>query len=281
MRGGGTPWLCTLTRCHWTLTRPRSTSALKVEPVPWSTIPSFLIRYCRSGHGAIRWTTNSPVFSANDIVDKRVLMVGRAPANRSRRIGTCKWCDGLAMTQRRTGPCSSSARPPSGPALARAFYQASRQHQWPGLGHGREQVAPDVACDLVGVVEQVERGQRLRRQRIVAAGRPRLADHAQEHRVALFGRGITIVVDVEPIELLLQVWKHLERQVRVQRQCFERPPREIRGDSTPFEPPALEADVLVLAGGIGTGVRGLEAAWAWTRGRPVVYVRPITPRLLG
>ena len=39
-----------------------------------------------------------------------------------------------------------------------------------------------------------------------------------------------------------------------------------------FEPPEVDADVLVLPGDIDVGLRGLELAKAWSRGRPVLYV---------
>ncbi len=39
-----------------------------------------------------------------------------------------------------------------------------------------------------------------------------------------------------------------------------------------FAADGVEADVVVLAGDIATGTRGIEWARAWTRGRPVVYV---------
>lgn len=39
-----------------------------------------------------------------------------------------------------------------------------------------------------------------------------------------------------------------------------------------FEPPETDADVLVLAGDVDVGVRGIELAKAWSRGRPVLYV---------
>src|SRR3954470_22041676 len=39
-----------------------------------------------------------------------------------------------------------------------------------------------------------------------------------------------------------------------------------------FDPPETDADVLVLAGDVDVGVRGIELAKAWARGRPVLYV---------
>lgn len=39
-----------------------------------------------------------------------------------------------------------------------------------------------------------------------------------------------------------------------------------------FEPPETDADVLVLAGDIDVGMRGMEAAKTYARGRPVLYV---------
>jgi len=39
-----------------------------------------------------------------------------------------------------------------------------------------------------------------------------------------------------------------------------------------FEPPDTGADVLVLAGDVDVGVRGIALAKAWSRGRPVLYV---------
>jgi len=40
----------------------------------------------------------------------------------------------------------------------------------------------------------------------------------------------------------------------------------------PVMPPGVEADVVILAGDIGAGTRGVERARAWARGRPVLYV---------
>jgi len=39
-----------------------------------------------------------------------------------------------------------------------------------------------------------------------------------------------------------------------------------------FDPPGTDADVLVLAGDVDVGVRGIELAKTWARGRPVLYV---------
>jgi predicted phosphodiesterase len=39
-----------------------------------------------------------------------------------------------------------------------------------------------------------------------------------------------------------------------------------------FDPPDTDADVLVLAGDVDVGLRGMELAKAWARGRPVLYV---------
>lgn len=47
---------------------------------------------------------------------------------------------------------------------------------------------------------------------------------------------------------------------------------DLHTEFAPFEPPETDADVLVLAGDVGTGMRGLELAREWSRGRPVVYV---------
>jgi predicted phosphodiesterase len=40
----------------------------------------------------------------------------------------------------------------------------------------------------------------------------------------------------------------------------------------PFEPPPVDADVVVLAGDIGVGTTGIEWARQWACGRPVLYV---------
>jgi predicted phosphodiesterase len=40
----------------------------------------------------------------------------------------------------------------------------------------------------------------------------------------------------------------------------------------PFVPPETSADVLVLAGDVDVGLRGMTLAREWARGRPVVYV---------
>lgn len=39
-----------------------------------------------------------------------------------------------------------------------------------------------------------------------------------------------------------------------------------------FDPPETDADVLVLAGDVDVGLRGVEVAKGWARGRPVLYV---------
>jgi hypothetical protein len=39
-----------------------------------------------------------------------------------------------------------------------------------------------------------------------------------------------------------------------------------------FDPPETDADVLVLPGDVDVGVRGIELAKEWARGRPVLYV---------
>jgi predicted phosphodiesterase len=43
-------------------------------------------------------------------------------------------------------------------------------------------------------------------------------------------------------------------------------------EQQPFESSAVEADVIVLAGDIDRGTRGVEWAAEWARGRPVLYV---------
>jgi predicted phosphodiesterase len=43
-------------------------------------------------------------------------------------------------------------------------------------------------------------------------------------------------------------------------------------EQEPFAPPEVDADVVVLAGDVHGGTRGIEWARGWTDGRPVVYV---------
>jgi predicted phosphodiesterase len=43
-------------------------------------------------------------------------------------------------------------------------------------------------------------------------------------------------------------------------------------EQAPFTAPEVEADVVVLAGDIANGTRGVEWAQSWTNGRPVLYV---------
>lgn len=40
----------------------------------------------------------------------------------------------------------------------------------------------------------------------------------------------------------------------------------------PFEPPPVEADVVVLGGDVSTGTRGIAWARSWADGRPILYV---------
>jgi len=47
---------------------------------------------------------------------------------------------------------------------------------------------------------------------------------------------------------------------------------DLHAGFAPFDRPDTGADVLVLAGDVDTGVRGMEMAARWARGRPVVYV---------
>lgn len=47
---------------------------------------------------------------------------------------------------------------------------------------------------------------------------------------------------------------------------------DIHAEFAPFDPPEVESDVLVLAGDVGNGPKGLALAKEWARGRPVVYV---------
>ncbi len=47
---------------------------------------------------------------------------------------------------------------------------------------------------------------------------------------------------------------------------------DLHTEFAPFDPPETDADVLVLAGDVGVGMRGLALAREWARGRPVVYV---------
>jgi predicted phosphodiesterase len=43
-------------------------------------------------------------------------------------------------------------------------------------------------------------------------------------------------------------------------------------EHAPYPSPPADADVIVLAGDIGTGTDGIEWAQAWAGGRPVLYV---------
>jgi len=43
-------------------------------------------------------------------------------------------------------------------------------------------------------------------------------------------------------------------------------------EQAPFAADGADADVVVLAGDIGTGTRGIEWARGWARGRPVLYI---------
>jgi hypothetical protein len=47
---------------------------------------------------------------------------------------------------------------------------------------------------------------------------------------------------------------------------------DLHAGFAPFDPPDVDADVLVLAGDVDTGVRGMKMAAGWARGRPVIYV---------
>lgn len=47
---------------------------------------------------------------------------------------------------------------------------------------------------------------------------------------------------------------------------------DLHTEFAPFQPPATDADVLVLAGDVGTGLHGVELAREWSRRLPVVYV---------
>ncbi|HEX8693913.1 MAG TPA: metallophosphoesterase [Longimicrobium sp.] len=47
---------------------------------------------------------------------------------------------------------------------------------------------------------------------------------------------------------------------------------DLHTEFAPFDPPHTDADVLVLAGDVGTGTKGLALAREWARGRPVLYV---------
>ncbi|HLZ26536.1 MAG TPA: hypothetical protein VKV73_04370 [Chloroflexota bacterium] len=66
------------------------------------------------------------------------------------------------------------------------------------------------------MVEQIERGQRLRCQRVVWWKRPGLADDTEHDAVGCVVSHTDIVVNVEPIEPLLQPREGRERQVRIQ-----------------------------------------------------------------
>src|SRR5947209_11092654 len=43
-------------------------------------------------------------------------------------------------------------------------------------------------------------------------------------------------------------------------------------EQQPFEPVAVDADVIVLAGDVWNGTRGIEWARSWADGRPILYV---------
>jgi len=47
---------------------------------------------------------------------------------------------------------------------------------------------------------------------------------------------------------------------------------DLHAGFAPFDLPHVDADVLVLAGDVDTGVRGMALAREWARGRPVIYV---------
>jgi predicted phosphohydrolase len=47
---------------------------------------------------------------------------------------------------------------------------------------------------------------------------------------------------------------------------------DLHTEFAPFAPPPVEADVVVLAGDVGTGMKGLALARDWFPGTPVVYV---------
>jgi len=47
---------------------------------------------------------------------------------------------------------------------------------------------------------------------------------------------------------------------------------DLHAGFVPFVPPETDADVLVLAGDVDVGMRGMALAKAWSRGRPVIYV---------
>jgi predicted phosphohydrolase len=47
---------------------------------------------------------------------------------------------------------------------------------------------------------------------------------------------------------------------------------DLHGEFAPFEPPPVDADVLVLAGDVALGTAGVRLARTWSRGRPVLFV---------
>jgi predicted phosphodiesterase len=47
---------------------------------------------------------------------------------------------------------------------------------------------------------------------------------------------------------------------------------DLHTEFAPFEPPSTDADIVVLAGDVGVGTRGLPAIRDWFPDRPVVYV---------
>jgi predicted phosphodiesterase len=47
---------------------------------------------------------------------------------------------------------------------------------------------------------------------------------------------------------------------------------DIHLEQESFEPPAVEADVLVLAGDTSTGTEGVDRARRWADGRPIIYI---------
>src|SRR5689334_16874660 len=66
-----------------------------------------------------------------------------------------------------------------GPSLRRA----PRQDERLGVAERIEKLATDAPRDVVGIVEEIERGQRLRRDRVVRRKWPGLVDHPQQHRI--------------------------------------------------------------------------------------------------
>jgi hypothetical protein len=107
-------------------------------------------------------------------------------------------------------PLRWSSLPRTGPVIVRALAVRRPTHQ--RLRHSDlvQHLAPSAPRKLVGVVEQIERGQRLRRDR------PRVVDHSQQHGLIDLAVIVGRAIDVKSIELLLQGRKGVLWHVCVQ-----------------------------------------------------------------